>query len=480
MKVTEQDEEPWIPFEHVILINEALMDVAAGRIRRLAISMPPQHGKSEIVSKFFTSWYLGTYPTRNVIQTMYEASLAHEYGGKARDIISEFGPDLFGVGVDPRSKARKAWHTWDVAKNKRFGGAMYTAGARGPITSRGAHVLIIDDPIKGIADALSPLMREQTYEWYQAVAKTRLRKGGAIVLVQTRWHFEDLAGKVIKRSREGGDAWVELNLPALAEEDDPLGREPGDPLCEYLHPASELLEVRADTDAFWWNAMYQGRPSPRDGGIVQRGWWQYYTFAELPKWFDEIIQSWDMSFERMGDKRSSAKGPDYVVGQTWGRAGAYGFLLAERRIKASFSDTIDAVTEEKRKWTNTGLGELTSILVELKSAGPAIVWALQEKIPGIEGVRPVGSKEVRLHSVSPMIKAGQMFVPDPTQNESTRWVADWVEEWSIFPSGPDDDRVDAGVQAMQRIRYRANLSLHGGVEQASEAKESHWSGEHLK
>ncbi len=364
MKVTEAEGgDPWIPFEHVILINEALMDVAAGRIKRLTISMPPQHGKSEIVSKFFSAWYMGTYPKRNVIQTMYEASLAHEYGGKARDIIDEYGMEQFGVAVDPRSKARKAWHTWDPTagkKGRRYGGAMYTAGSNGPITSRGAHVIIIDDPIKGIADALSPKMRKQVYEWYQAVAKTRLRKNGAVILVQTRWHSEDLAGKVLKRAKEGGDQWVEINLPALAEKNDPLKRKEDEALCEYLHPAIELRATREDTDSFWWNSMYQGRPSPREGGIVQEDWWQFYTMGpnadgqrEMPHRFDEIIQSWDMSFERVGDK---GQDPDYVVGQTWGRLGALGFLLAEERVKANFAETIEAVRKFKVTWTSTSFG----------------------------------------------------------------------------------------------------------------------------
>src|SRR5690348_3861723 len=215
----------WQYAPHLRLLSDALWRVAAGHIRRLMVFMPPRHGKSELVSHYFPAWYLGTRPNRRVILTSYEADFAATWGRKVRDVLAEFGPTLYGVRVRDDSSAA---NRWDLAEHT---GGMVTAGVGGPITGRGADVLIIDDPVKNADDALSATMRERVWEWWRSTAYTRLEPSGAAVLVMTRWHEDDLAGRLLGEMEQGGEHWEVLRLPAIAEEeDDALGRHPGEAL----------------------------------------------------------------------------------------------------------------------------------------------------------------------------------------------------------------------------------------------------------
>ena len=176
------------------------------------VTLPPRHGKSQLISQYFPAWYLGTFPDRRTILTSYEAGFAAGWGRRARDVLEEFGPEVFEVSVREDSSAADRW---DI--NGHVGG-MITAGVGGAITGRGADLLIIDDPVKNSEDAASKTMRDKAWEWYQSTAYTRLEPGGAIILVMTRWNEDDLAGRILKESQTGGEKWEVMNLPAIAEE----------------------------------------------------------------------------------------------------------------------------------------------------------------------------------------------------------------------------------------------------------------------
>jgi len=156
------------------------------------VFMPPRHGKSQLVSRFFPAWYIGTHPHNRIILASYEADFAAGWGRKARDLLEEHGPSLFGLKVSPDSSAASRWDLFN------FDGGMNTAGVRGPITGKGGSVLIIDDPVKNDQEAMSPTYRESTWDWYRATFSTRVQNDGAIVLVMTRWHEDDLAGRLLK------------------------------------------------------------------------------------------------------------------------------------------------------------------------------------------------------------------------------------------------------------------------------------------
>lgn len=408
------------------------MDVAAGRIKRLMVFMPPQHGKSQLVSQYFSAWYLGLFPDNRIILGSYEADFAATWGRKARNLLEEFGPSLFGVQVSDDSSAADRW---DI---KGHEGGMVTAGARGPITGRGAEVGIIDDPVKNDQEAMSKTCRDAAWDWYRATFATRIHEGGAIVLIMTRWHYDDLAGRLIQAQAEGGDQWEIVCLPALAEEGDSLGRAPGEALCPALFTRETLERTKARVGSYWWNALYQQRPSPDEGGMLKRSWWKFYRQA--PDAFDEIIQSWDMAFKETNTS-------DYVVGQVWGRKGADKYLLDQVRDRMDFPATIQAVRSLSAKWP-----QARTKLVEDKANGPAVIATLKREIPGLIAVNPEGGKEARVAAVSPDIEAGNVYLPDPS---IAPWVHDFIEECAAFPKGAHDDQVDAISQALIRLANKA-------------------------
>jgi hypothetical protein len=207
-----------------------------------------------LTSQYFPAWYLGVFPDRRIILASYEADFAASWGRKARDILEEYGPSLFGVGVRRGSSAA---NRWDLEGKT---GGMETAGIGGPITGKGANLLIIDDPVKNPAEALSPLYRQKAWDWYASAAYTRLEPDAAIVVIQTRWHPEDLAGRIVAQASKGGEPFEILNLPALAEQGDILGRQPGEALWPERFPAERLAEIRQTQGERWFVSLYQQRP----------------------------------------------------------------------------------------------------------------------------------------------------------------------------------------------------------------------------
>ena len=403
------------------------------------VFMPPRHGKSEFISRYSTAWILGKFPDTRIILVSYEADFAATWGRKARDLLEEHGPSLFGIRVSGKSSAA---NRWDIEGHE---GGMVTAGVNGPITGKGADIGIIDDPVKNDQEAMSVTYQERTYEWYKSTFRTRLQRDGAIILIMTRWNENDLAGKLLAAQEEDGEKWEVVNLPAIAEEGDLLGRDPGQPLCPDLFTIEALRSIEKAVGSFWWASLYQQRPSPAEGGILKRNWWQYYR--QTPDRFDEVIQSWDMAFK-------DTKTADFVVGQVWGRKGADKYLLDQVRDRMDFPATVQAVRSLSAKWP-----QARNKLVEDKANGPAVIATLKNEIPGLIAVNPEGGKVVRAQAASPDIEAGNVYLPDPSV---APWVHDFIEECAAFPNGANDDQVDAMTQAL--IRFANKSTNTTGIE----------------
>lgn len=285
--LSRNDKVPWVPAPHLQLLSRKLVDMVAGRSKRLIVTMPPRHGKSEIVSKWTPAWFLENWPWKRVILASYEADFAASWGRKVRGVLIEHSDELT-VKLDMQTAAASHWLT-------HMGGGMSTAGVGGPITGKGADLLVIDDAIKNSQEANSYTIREKLWEWWQTTARTRLEPGGGIVVMFTRWHEDDLVGRLIDQMKIGGESWEVINFPAIAEEHDVLGRKPGDALWPMRYPIEELLKIKASLGIKAWNALYQQTPSGDDDiGNV------YYTFSMenvKPAIFDPRLPLvWSMDF----------------------------------------------------------------------------------------------------------------------------------------------------------------------------------------
>jgi predicted phage terminase large subunit-like protein len=279
------------------ILLRSIEDAQAGQLDGLLVCMPPQHGKSELISKHLPAWYLGTFPDRRVILTSYEADFAAQWGRKARGLLEEWGW-LFGVRVSRRSSAV---YRWDLEGRD---GGMTTAGVGGPITGKGAHLFIVDDPIKNDEQARSSSHRQKQWDWWQSTASTRLRPGGLFVLVQTRWHRDDLAGRILREAKTNGQRWREIRLPALAEGHDALNRAPGEPLWPEVYSRKYLERIQSRQSNYYWKSLYQQDPIAE--GSTE--WPDSYFPPSI--WFD----SWPTALECRVMALDPSKGQDAKSG----------------------------------------------------------------------------------------------------------------------------------------------------------------------
>lgn len=414
------------PAPHHRLIAEHLMAVERGEIDRLIITMPPRHGKTELASIRFPAWFLGRNPDKRVIGASYAALLAYRLSRQARNLLTlTTWPFPIRLAEDMANV-----QSWDIGGRR---GGYIAAGVGGPITGSGAHLLIIDDPIKNQEEADSATYREVIWDWYQSTAYTRLEDHGAIIVIQTRWHHDDLTGRLLAAQAAGGDQWVTLHLPAIADDGSALWPE------KYDRPA--LDRIKAATGSRVFAALYQGHPSNDDTALLKREWWR--TYRQPPAHFDEVLQSWDMTFK-------GGVANDYVVGQVWGRDGADCYLLDQVRGRLDFPATLDAVRALTRAWP-----QATTKLIEDTANGPAIIATLTREIGGIVAVKPEGGKVARVNAIAGLVEAGNVHLPDPALRS---WSGDFMEEATAFPSGAHDDQVDAMSQALVRLTARRQVN----------------------
>lgn len=256
----------WSLPPHLRLIERKLVGVAAGHIKRLAISVPSRNGKSWLSSWYYPAWVIGNWPDKKVLLASYGADFAAEWGRKVRDTLTEHGPSVFGVSVRQDSHAADRW---DIVGRR---GGMQTAGAGGPLRGKGADLFIVDDPHKMLAELTSEPIRERVWQWFQSDVRSRLEPGAGVVVLMQRWHELDLVGRLHELHDSGAEKWDFVEFPALAEHDDVLGRKPGQALWPERYTAEAL---RATRDALTmhpaiWDAQYQQRPTSLEGGLFKR------------------------------------------------------------------------------------------------------------------------------------------------------------------------------------------------------------------
>jgi predicted phage terminase large subunit-like protein len=411
---------------HVRAICEHLEALERRDVRRLIVTMPPRHGKSLHASQALPAWYLGRRPSEHVILASYGAELAETNSRRARAFVAD--PRWpFETALAQDSAAVGRWHTTE-------GGGVIAAGF-------GADLLVIDDPLKGSEEADSETIREASWRWLSDVAMTRLHKDAVVLLCLTRWHEDDLAGRLL--SGPTSDAWTVLSLPALAEENDPLGRTEGEPLWAERYGVDALSEQRETMGGRAWAAIFQQRPTPDIGGTFQRSWLEG-RYDNLPE-DAYIVQSVDSAFK-------TGVGNDYSVVATWATDRRFYYLVDVWRGRVEFPELVRAIKKAADEH------KPRAILIEDAAAGQSAIQALlrDTKLP-IVPAPAKGSKVSRAEAVSPLFEAGKVLLP----RQSPRWLGHWVEEHVAFPGSRHDDQVDTTSLALDRLR--ASQREGGGV-----------------
>ena len=425
--------ESYLTPPHIKLLASKLEAVERGEIKRLAIFMPPRHGKSILSSEFFPAWYLGRNPKKFIICSTYGQELADDFGRKVRNQLQdpryqELFPDV-GLATDSSSMRRF---------NTSKGGVYYAVGAGSAITGRGAHLLLIDDPIKGREDADSDAMRSNLLNWYRSTAYTRLMPGGSVVLIQTRWHEDDLAGWVLKETEHEG--WEVIEFPAIMDKRAAklLKKKEGDALWAEAYPLTRLSDIKKTLGSREWASLYAQKPSIEEGNIMKRWWWKTWK-KDKPPHCDYVLQSWDTAY-------TSNKTSDYSACTTWGifmdeNNVANAILLGSRRDRWEFPE-LKRMAVELYNQHNPDL-----IIIEAKASGWSLVQELSRMGIPITPYNPKKQdKKSRVHSITPILESGKVWAPDKD------WAEDVIAQCASFPNSKNDDLVDSTSQALLRLR----------------------------
>jgi predicted phage terminase large subunit-like protein len=421
-------EAGWFHRKVCQVFEQFLQDVRDNKRPRVILSAPPQHGKSEIVSRRFPVWAQGKFPDLRFVCSSYNTDWAEAL---STDRIRCFTAPEFGE-VFPDCKIRKA--KAEMIETQA-GGFQLAKGVGAGITGRSADIGIIDDPIKGYAEATSETYRESLHNWYRTDFYSRLQKGAGVIAMMTRWHEADLIGRLIDEMSDGGDQWQIYNFPAIAEEDEEFRKE-GEPLSVERYDIRALNAIKVVQGSYAWNALYQGHPAPAEGLMLRRDYWRYYgkrpdEKPDVPE-FEIIVVSIDAAFKAAADS-------DHVAMHVWGFVGSRGYLLDRTCERMGYTATKAEASRLALKW------KAHSLLIEDTANGPAIIEELGRSLGGkvsIIPIQPQGGKVARAWPFSADLEAGNALLP-----EFEHFSGEIVDYAAKFPNTPMDHDIDAITQA---------------------------------
>lgn len=413
---------------HHELIAEKLEAVERGEIKRLMIFMPPRHGKSELASRSFPSWYLGRNPSKQIIAASYNSDLANDFGREVRNIVgsNEYKAVFGDVSLSADSQAADRWHT-----NK--GGSYVAAGVGTAITGRGADIFLIDDPVKDREEADSDIKRKRVKDWYTSTAYTRLMPGGAIVIIQTRWHEDDLAGWLLD-SEEGGEKWDVLSLPAIVNDK---------ALWPEWYGLDRLEQIRSVIGVRDWSALYMQSPSPDGGGAFRRDWLQFYDGTPA-----EVAQGCNLYIlvDAANEKRKTS---DYTA--IWvialGVDENY-YVVDIVRDRLNLTQRADLVMRLHRKWKPKQVRyERYGLMADVQF----IKTVQSQENYRFEIVEVAGqvAKNDRIKRLVPIMENRRLYLPNSLhktdcEGKMRDLVDDFIEQELLsFPVAKHDDMLDA-------------------------------------
>jgi len=432
--------------KHIELISEKLQKVESGEIKRLMVFLPPRSSKSVICSKLFPAWYIGKHDNHEIMSISHSDQLASDFGRSVRDIVSEDSFQKVFNGVLLRQDVRAAgkWKT-------SGGGSYYAAGVRSQIAGRGAHIAILDDAMSE-EDAISNAGRRYIKEWWPSGLRTRLMPNGRIIIINTRYHYDDLCGWLLKQEEKmdlkPSERWHVISIPAWVDEptSDLLGLPVGSSYFPEWKTDDVLrldeLEIRSTNGSKYWDSLYMQNPTPDEGGIVKKDWIEWWDEDEPPH-CEFVLQTYDTAF-------STSNTADFSVIQTWGifhsvsedidtgveQVVANMILLGSKRGRYEYPD-LRRIAQEQFRTHRPDV-----CLVEKKASGQSLIQDMRRAgLPVLEYM-PDKDKTSRLNAITPLFESGRIFLPEYKQ-----WADELAEEVTTFPYAPHDDQVDALTMA---------------------------------
>jgi predicted phage terminase large subunit-like protein len=431
-------------YRHCALLCDALEDVVSGVNPRLMVFMPPRHGKSELISRLFSAYYLYRHPDRWVGLNSYADALANTFSRSARDNYLRAGGKL-------RADA-SATHHWQTPE----GGGFWAAGVGGPITGKGFHLGIIDDPLKNAEEAQSVTIREKHKDWYASTFYTRMEPGAAIVIVQTRWHEDDLSGHILASDAEESEAWHVINLPAIADADMPTfpagctvasdWRAAGQALCPERYPIERLQKIEAKIGVYFFSALFQQSPRAREGNMFKLKDLRIVPAAPVE---GRRVRYWDLG----GSDSNTA---DFSAGVLM-NAAPDGLFYIEDVERGQWSPKernarIRATAEKDQE----RYGSVTTWIERVPGLAVEVIDAIVRLMAGLPVHTEMAKKDkvTRADPLADQCEAGNVRVV------KADWNAAYRDELCAFPNGKKDDQVDGSSGAFSKVAAIQNVKVH--------------------
>lgn len=433
---------------HLKRLGSLLMEVETNTKNRIAVSMAPRMGKSQMISIYYPAWYLGKHPDHKVIVASHTADLAVVMARKVRNLINtpEYRSIFPNTSIASDAKAAAQWNTTK-------GGEYFAIGVGGALAGRGAHLIIADDPLsEQDIKAGNTSSLDSTYEWFSAGLRTRLMPEGKICVLHTRWHQRDLIGRLIKDSamNEGGDKYETFEFPAILNE----GTENEKSIWPEQWSLESLQQTRASMHHIMWQwyAQYQQNPTAAEAAIIKRDWIRWWQKDNPPR-IDFIVQAFDTAL-------TTKERSDFSVCHTWGvfeseEDGTQNVILLNKvKGKYEFPELKQMAHEQYKEW------EPDSVIVEAKASGQPLIDEMRRSGIFVQDFSPGKGQDkiARLNAVADMFASGHVWFPE------TAWASATVEEILAFPAGEHDDEVDTMTLALMRIRKGGLLRLSSDYE----------------
>lgn len=414
--------------KHTKIIRAALEEVERGDISRLIVTMPPRHGKSRHCSEFFPAWLLGRDPTAEIIIASHTDSLAEAKSREVQNFFSNPRWPFPSSRIDYKIRGVGRWQTTE-------GGQLLACGIQGGATGFGADYLVIDDYLKTREQADSAAIRDKCWDFFTETGRTRLSPNGAIVILATRWHEDDLIGRIL--SGPGASRWKVIELRAVCDDDnDPLNRKQGEALWPERFSLDKLPSLEAnEIDIRGWEALYQQRPTAAVGNIFHREWWQYYDPRVT------TLQGLNPMFISVDSSFKEGISNDFSVAAVWGRMNGKAYLLDLWRARVQFPELVESLKALYTKWH-------VPLVIEDKASGQSAIQVLSRAhIPIIPHKIPSSSTKIsRAEPLALYVESGMVYIPMDAE-----WRNDFIEEHASFPNSAHDDQVDTTSMALPRL-----------------------------